>query len=283
MRNLQRCSRALRALEANVRIRLPRIFMPRQRMEKGIVVGLTSFPGRISTAWAALESIYRQTVLPEEVILVLSSEEFPNRILPKRIMAFAELGLKINFHPGNIKSYKKLLPLLDEYHDKTIVTADDDVIYPPWWLEKLVEAHNKRPGHVLGYRGAVMSFEGSTISPYNSWPRANGSTPSSLVFLTGMGGILYPPNALPKAAQDVPLAMQLCPDGDDIWFKAMTLLNKTPIAKIDVTEGNFPVVRSAQALALHRSNVASGGNDPQLKAVFDHFDLLSTLSDTSLS
>jgi hypothetical protein len=180
------------------------------------------------------------------------------------------------FHDGNIRSFKKLIPLLDTYADKVIVTADDDVIYPRTWLQKLVEAHNDRPDYVLGHRGASVTREGMKVAPYVNWSRASPETPSSLVFLTGMGGILYPPGALPAITGDAKLAMQLCPTADDVWFKAMTLLKGTPVAKISKASGNFPVVRSAQKLALHHENVKAGQNDLQFRAVMDYFDLWSS-------
>ena len=272
-RVLARISRIFTVVLANTTVRLPNIFVRANRCEPGVVVGLTSFPGRIDTVWISLQSIYRQTVLPEHVVLVLSKDEFPDGHLPRSVVAFTSRGLKIIFHEGNIRSYKKLIPLLPDYADKVIVTADDDVIYPRKWLAELVDAHAERPNYVLGHRGAVIALDGQRIQPYATWTRATQETPSSLVFLTGMGGILYPPGALPVITGDAELAMKLCPTADDVWFKAMTLLNDAPVAKIGKSPGNFPVVKAAQALALHHENVKAGQNDIQLKAVFDHFEL----------
>lgn len=238
---------------------------------------MTSFPGRIDTLWIALESIYRQKVVPERVVLVLSKEEFPDGCIPSSVSAFVARGLEISFHEGNIRSFKKLIPLLDKYAEKAIVTADDDVIYPRSWLQDLVKAHNDRPNYVVGYRGASIETTGTEVEPYTSWSRASCETPSTHVFLTGMGGILYPPGALPAITGDANLAMKLCPTADDVWFKAMTLLNGTPVAKISKDPGNFPVVRSAQKLALHHENVKAGQNDAQFRAVMDHFGLWKNL------
>lgn len=210
-------------------------------------------------------------------MLVLSKEEFPDDRVPPSVSAFVRRGLKIIFHDGNIRSFKKLIPLLDNYADKVIVTADDDVIYPRTWFKKLVNAHHERPDYVLGHRGASIRREGTEVAPYIRWSRARPDTPSTLVFLTGMGGVLYPPGALPAIAVDEKLAMKLCPTTDDIWFKAMTLLKGTPVAKIGWASGNFPVVRSSQKTALHHENVQAGQNDLQFRAVMEHFDLLGKL------
>lgn len=274
---LRRIGRAWRALAANVMIRLPLFIFRSSPREPDIVVSLTSFPGRIDTLWMSLESIYRQKVAPERVVLVLSADEFPGGQIPPSVSGFASRGLEIIFHEGNIRSFKKLIPLLDTYSGKVIVTADDDVIYPRSWLQQLVKAHNDRPDYVLGHRGASINTTDTAVAPYTNWARATRETPSSLIFLTGMGGILYPPGALPAIAGDASLAMELCPTADDIWFKAMTLLNEAPVAKISKNPGNFPVVRSAQKLALHHENVQAGQNDSQFRAVMDHFKLWDKL------
>jgi hypothetical protein len=278
LRPLKRVGRASRVLVANVMVRLPASFFRSRRQEPGVIVSLTSFPGRIDTLWISLESIYRQKLAPEEVVLVLSEDEFPDGRVPLSVSAFAARGLKIIFHKGNIRSFKKLIPLLEIYADKVIVTADDDIIYPRSWLQQLVKAHNDRPDYVLGYRGASITREGTDVAPYINWSRATRETPSPIAFLTGMGGILYPPGSLPAITGDATLAMQLCPTADDVWFKAMTLLTGTPVAKISKESGNFPVVRSAQKLALHHENVKAGRNDLQFRAVMDHFDLWDKLS-----
>jgi len=280
-RPYRRVCRVAEVLTANAIVRMPAVLFHARRCEPGVIVSLTSFPGRIDTLWISLESIYRQKVAPEQVVLVLSREEFPDCRVPSSVSAFADRGLKIIFHEGNLRSFKKLIPLLEDYDDKVIVTADDDVIYPRNWLQQLVEAHHARPDFVLGHRGASITREGMEVLPYSGWARANTKTPASLVFLTGMGGILYPPGALPETTADATLAMQLCPTADDVWFKAMTLKRGTPVAKISNTSGNFPIVRSAQKMALHHENVKAGQNDLQFRAVMEYFDLWDKLSPLS--
>lgn len=243
-----------------------------------IVVSLTSYPGRIGTVWKTLETVYRQSVLPAAVVLVLATEEFQDKQLPDSVLKFQELGLRIMFVDKNIRSYKKLIPVMKEYGEKSIVTADDDVLYPHHWLGDLIGAHRSKPGTILGHRGTVIQGNGEYIEPYVAWPQATTRSPAVRLFLTGMGGVLYPPEFLRfEQTTDMDLAMELAPTADDIWFKAMALISGTNVSKVSDGRGDFLTVRSAQRSSLRDINVSEGRNEIQFRAVMDHFDLWGSL------
>lgn len=50
---------------------------PRKSGEE-IIVSLTTFPARISTVWITIETIFRQEVMPDRIVLWLAKEQFPN-------------------------------------------------------------------------------------------------------------------------------------------------------------------------------------------------------------
>ena len=51
---------------------------PRQSGEE-VIVSLTTFPARISTVWITIETIFRQEVMPDRIVLWLAKEQFPFR------------------------------------------------------------------------------------------------------------------------------------------------------------------------------------------------------------
>ena len=249
---------------------------PRQprRQLQGVIVSLTTYPARIKTTWLAVESLLRQPVTPERIMLVLSAAEFPERRLPFRLHEQQSRGLEVYWTGANPHSYKKLLPAARAFPDRTIVTADDDTLYPPWWLARLIEGHRTHPRSVIGLRGNEMLVDRcGKVLPYVQWPRATRSTPPERLFLKGNAGILYPPQTLPFQAFDYTLAQQLCPTGDDIWFKAMTLLSRTDVRQIVDDPLDPPTIRRTQRRSLSALNVWSGQNDTQLRHVFDYFAL----------
>lgn len=237
----------------------------------GIVVSLTSFPARISYAWIAIESIFQQDLKPSKVVLVLSEEEFPTKELPRIIREQEARGLEILWTPRNTRSFKKLLPTREKYPDATIVTVDDDIIYEPWRLRKLVEAAKTRPGTIIGHRGWVVTKTHNGLAPYITWPKAGPDTPTELVFLTSGGGVLYPPNVLPlDDLFNIDLALQLCPLADDVWFWAIARKAGVPSFCLG-NHGIVPIMALTSSPKLETKNRLNGGNDVQLAAVIEYF------------
>jgi len=209
------------------------------------------------------------------VILVLAEDEFGSRALPPWLTKLAEERLTVLWVQTNSRSYKKLIPVLKAYPDSTIVTADDDTIYPPNWLEQLVDASALMPRSILGHRGTTITFtaEGD-LRPYAAWPPATRQAVGPTVFLTGVGGILYPPYSLAPVVTDVERALRLCPTADDIWFWANAVLAGSRRQLIADTPAEFPQARNSQRGGnLMSVNIGSQANDSQIRAVLDHFQL----------
>jgi hypothetical protein len=224
-----------------------------------------------------LKSIFNQSIRPETVFLVLSRDEFTKSGLPSVLGRYRKFGLEIIFDHGNARSYKKLLPVMRAAPEMDIVTADDDVLYPREWLAGLLRVRSAAAATVVGHRGTVITFTKGAVDDYRRWPRATPSTPNGRVFLTGMGGILYPSGLMPQAVLDLDRAMRLCPTADDIWFKAMELYGEVPVRKVSCAPGDFPANNARRDVPLSAHNVGLGANDVQFRAVMDHFDLWGRL------
>jgi hypothetical protein len=247
--------------------------------EAPVLVSLTTYPARIASVWITIESILRQSRPPDEILLVLSRAEFPQGTIPPRLQRMTGRDLRLMWTEENSRSYKKLLPTLQENPHACIVTADDDTIYPKRWLESLLQGHRDHPNAIVGHRGTEILLQDGQLLPYARWPRADAQTAGNRVFLTGMGGILYPPGALPEPTLDYGLAMELCPTADDVWFRTMALLAGTPVRKLSYGDGDYPANRAAtQSTALWRVNFTSGRNDEQFARALDYFDLWPALT-----
>jgi hypothetical protein len=245
-----------------------------------VVVSMTSHPGRISLVHHALRSVMAQSRRPEQVVLVLADEVFTRRETPASVLRLRRAGLEILWTARNTGSYKKLLPPLEAFPDAMVVTADDDVLYPRWWLERLTTRTVERPGCILGHRGTEIGFNEGELTPYVTWPAASRTTRSRRLFLTGNGGVAYPPGSLAPEVQDVELALELCPTADDIWFKAMALMKGSEVALVGNKPRDFPSTRGSEGpTSLVHVNVAGGKNDVQMRTVLSHFGLIHTLQD----
>jgi hypothetical protein len=237
-----------------------------------VVVSLTSFPARINCVLPVLRSILYQLYRPDRIVLSLARTEFPggSSDLPPDLRAFLELHgdvVSILWVEGNDRSYKKLLPALNEFPDSIVVTADDDTIYPVTWLRDIWCAHLQFPDSIVGSRGKEIKAVEGVLEPYLSWPDAKGAEPSHRVFLTGVGGILYPPGSLHPMVSESALAVSICPTADDIWFKFMAVMQGTTCVASSSKPSNFVSVPRSQRESLLLINVNDGKNDAQLVAI----------------
>jgi hypothetical protein len=120
-----------------------------------------------------------------------------------------------------------------------------------------------------------------SLTPYQSWQLDSPGIigPSHYLFPTGVAGVLYFPGSLHSDATRRELFHRLCPTNDDIWFKAMALLNRTPAKKIRYRSLTLRHVPGTQRVALVRGNVRGGANDAQCRRVFDYYGLDKYLRD----
>lgn len=256
------------------------------RVEKTkFVVSMTSFPERIRLVHYAVFSVLRQTHPPDVMVLWLVGAEFPQKEkdLPTELLDLCAKGLTIRWCDKNLKSYLKLIPAITAFSDDVIITVDDDIFYPPQWLENLLETHTQYPMDIVAHRAHRVAVDSDfEILPYTTWEMNIGdaSNPSFFNFLTGCGGVLYPPGALHSSVLDEERFMTLCPNADDVWFWAMALLNNR---KIRVSQHCFTRLiyvtperdlGENDDLTLAKMNVASGGNDAQLEKVLNAYPLV---------
>jgi hypothetical protein len=247
---------------------------------QGLIVSLTSYPERMYEIKYTLYSLLNQTLKPDMIILWLTEDEFPNREkdIASEITELQNFGLTIKWCK-NIKSYKKLIPALNEFPDACIVTADDDLYYDENWLRVLYDAYLKKPEYVHCHRAHRVQISGNTILPYCSWQHEISSCPPSFYnFATGVGGALYPPlnsNIYYKDLTNENLFTELCPSADDIWFWAMEILQGT---KVNIVENckKYSVVNWDREIDLSSetrlgAKNLSGGNDEALVRLVNHY------------
>jgi len=231
---------------------------------------MTSYPARIEAAWISLESMMRQTVKPEKIVLVLCEDEFRNRTLPKNLLALGKRGLDIVWVKRNGRSFDKLLPTMGLFPDTAIVTVDDDKIFPRTLLAQLYDASLRFPSHAIGARGWRMmkNVDTGAVEFGVKWERAFPGETGTHLFMPGGNGCLYPPGSLDEQVKELDLALRLCPTADDIWFWASLQRTQTR----SVCLGLPPHKKVGQQDATPALSDVND-NDPQFQAAIGHFAL----------
>lgn len=69
---------------------------------------------------------------------------------------------------------------------------------------------------------------------YRYWPNIPVEDRGFALFPLGVGGVIYPPGCFGEDFFEKEIFTAICPNGDDIWLKAMSLLKGTVCHKLDV-------------------------------------------------
>jgi hypothetical protein len=242
-----------------------------------VVVSLTSIPSRLGILHLTILSILSAPVRPAKIILWLN-ESLQGR-LPRRLTGLQGECFEIRFAPGT-SSHRKLVLTLREMPDATIVTCDDDVMYPQDWLSRLYVEHQAKPGCVIGHTCRVIAYTASgELLPYKYWKYASPGACGPEILPIGVGGVLYPPGSLHPDVLDETLYMRLAPRADDLWFKVMAVRQGVmACSSVMPTEVPLPCPLFSD-ISLGDSNVKLDMNRVQLDDICRYYGM--TLAATS--
>lgn len=243
---------------------------------KDLIISLTTYGERLKEVQYTLLSLIRQSIKPEKIIVWLANDE----IVPNELSVFKQFRVEFKYCK-DIKSYKKLIPALNLYSEKCIVTADDDIFYKKNWLKKLWVCHLKNPDSKITHIAHRVSFTDSKeLKPYTKWIHDLNSAPKGKnIFPTGAGGILYPPHAISIDFLNEDLMMSLCPKADDVWFYFMGILSEQDTIIVPHPYNHLRYIDIYKEYGLNSKetlqsiNVEQNYNDVQIRKVMAHFGL----------
>ncbi len=247
---------------------------------KPIIVSITSYPARIHEAVLAIQTIYRQTMQPDKVILWLGEKKFPNKNkdLPEELLRLiTEKGLEIRWCE-DLGPHTKYFYAFQEYPDALVITIDDDILYPPDRIENLYQCYLRFPNAVsAGRADFVPVSEFDEMPPVTTWPEEVDAwilQPSMQLYAMGVNGVLYPTVLFSQVSEllDKETIWCVCPYADDLWLKAMQAVAGIPVV---VSEPDQPLPLStveSQATALWHYNCVDGGNNVQWKQIEQEID-----------
>lgn len=242
-----------------------------ENKRNNLIVSLTSFPLRIDKVWLVIESILRQTLLPEKIILWLSKEQFQDiNALPDNLLKLRGDIFEIRLVDGDLRSYKKYIYAFQEYPDSLIVTIDDDLFYSHDMLEKLVKAHEKHPNALICSFAFLFKDKNNNLLPCRQWRQIPYSyTECEDIFFGSGGGTLFQPKLMHPDILNKELFLKLAPMADDVWLNSMARLSGLPIIKIDY--GQYLPINLESNVTLTSVNDGDSYNDIQIRNVIDHY------------
>ncbi len=241
------------------------------------IVSLTSFPARVDYIWLCIESLKHQEYRPEKIILYLSKEQFDKVNIPQSLKEEEDDYFEIRFVDGDLRSHKKYYYAMNEYPGKNIITADDDVIYPPNMLTLLYNCHKMFPNAVIANHTHLIKIKNGEVAPYQEWTnikqkdlRKDFCDLENQIQI-GVGGVLYPPGSLYKDVLNKDIAIRLSYLADDLWLYAMIKINKRKVIRTSFKTSSLIHIDIKNNQTLTSENVGSNKNDVQLKNIRNYY------------
>ena len=235
-----------------------------------VIVSLTSIPSRLKIVHLVIRSLLDQTVRPEKILLWLH-RDLKSEIPPK-LQKLTSDRFEICYSDKR-GPHRKLVETLRLFPDKHIVTCDDDHIYPPDWIERLQQEHQRYPDAIVAHMCRVFRYEGADLRPYRQWHGEREGHGSPLTLAVGWGGVWYPPASLHRDVTSREMYDSLAPRADDMWFKAMSIRQGTQTRRTTHPLPEPGPIIFSQGLSLQTTNIGEDDNRKQWLKLANHFQI----------
>lgn len=231
-----------------------------------VIVSFTSIQSRLHLCHLTVRSVLSGKKRPELMVLWLS-EKLKGKV-PQSLLKLIGPRFEIRYVASD-EPYLKLLPSLQAFPERAIVTCDDDMMYAPDWLETLDADHQRFPRDIITHECRKIEYDESGVTrPYGLWKQEQAYSVSYDALLPlGYAGVLYPAHSLHECVHDAAAYRALAPKADDLWFKFMSLRNGTAARRVSIASGAPLMIAGSQTVSLWSSNSTLDGNRLQWEAI----------------
>lgn len=247
----------------------------KEKENQKVIVSLTAIPSRIDRLHLVIKSILLQSMRPDKIILCLIRGEFPEEyVLPKSLIELLSSDFEINWCEENLMPHNKYYYTMKKYPDSIIITIDDDGFYRKNLIRDLIRSYERYPEAISCARAHKIKFtDNGEILPYKKWEYETtmSNKPSHYLMATGVGGVLYPPNAFDKRAFNSNQIKKLSLKADDVWLKAMEILCDKKVVLMPVKYKYVIGINHAETINLMNENVQGSRNDKYIAETFKEY------------
>lgn len=262
----------LRAIPLMIANRWSRRRVPESSLDD-VVVSLTSHGSRLRHVYMTIESVARgNTSAP--IVLWLDRADFESE-WPRSLRRLVDRGLTVRCSDGAYGPHTKYWGTFRDVAGTStrVVTVDDDMIYPEWFLERLLFIGQLRSDIVTAYRAHRIELRDGALLPYKKWTPVDTSAASYLHFATGVSGVLYPADFVRFVVGEGERFMEVSPRADDVWLHLCALRSGFQVRQVFTHPRSFAVNPPAQREALVHGNTLGGGNDAQIAQAYTAADV----------
>ena len=245
-----------------------------ERRDIIITASLTSFPARIEYVHYAIKSLMLQTCKPDRIVLWLAEEQFPNKKLPKKLVDLENHGLEILW-TKDFYGHKKYIHAVEQQkQNEVVITFDDDIIYPPKSIERLIRKHCEFPKCLVCERAQAINVKEDKLYNPGKWDTISDvgvNMPSYSLNPSPGGGCLIPYGAFYKDAINEEKFRELAYKNDDLWYMFMCAQNGTKIVKTRKYHKIFSLVEGSQVVQMATENVQQNKNVEIMQGLIEEY------------
>lgn len=225
-----------------------------------IVISLTSHGDRIKQCARTIFSIIQNTV-KTRIVLTVYKDDIEQVNTAEDLKCLIDNNIvELIVAEKDLGPHLKYFYTMKKYNDFDIITIDDDIIYEPNMIKKLLEFNLKFPNKIIANRCHFIK----TLD-YNKWDKEiKTHTSSHKNFGTGVGGIFYPKNCFKLDNDNIQEILKI-KYADDIYLKILELRNNIEV--VNSYNLNFKTLRDdiIEQTALYKVNISNNRNNVYLK------------------
>ena len=240
---------------------IPAMPLNTEKRSKVVIASLTSYPARINYVALVIKSLLLQSYKPDRIILWLAEEQFQSKELPKNLTELKKYGVEIKWMRDLFGHKKYFYPVKEQKKNELVITFDDDILYSPKCIERLMKTHNKYPNCLVCERGQV--FEDKLENNPGKWITISDIgvyKPTFSMNPSPGGGCLIPFGAFHADALKEECIRSLAFKNDDLWYMFMCAENGTQMIKTRKYHKIFTIVEGSQVEQMAIENVVNDKN-----------------------
>lgn len=229
---------------------------------KKIIMSMTTWEPRINSARHAMSSLLGQIKeygLQDYVhpVLVLSEDDTDSEQVLHLVKDMKESGGEVLIDEGNIRSHKKLIPIIERYPDNAVLVVDDDSLQQRRWLLTFISDHMQNPDYIIyGQNRNCVKVDNDTITEYFDIRKLArpGEVTTMAKPSSGASGTLYPAHTFEDLRMlDRTQIMLISPTSDETWSFAFAVMQHRKFRCL--SSCNYPLpLASNQECALWKTN-----------------------------
>lgn len=214
------------------------------------IVSFTTYSKRLATVNDMIASLLKQTYKPFKIVCNITQEDF------KKFPEKYKKNITFNIIPFDLRPHNKYYWTMIKYKKNPIITVDDDCVYNKDTIKMLMDSYLKNENSIFSLRAHRKTFSNGILNPYEKWEKSVNDNNENNLFVTGVGGVLYPPNILNVNETWLDIVKKYI-TVDDIVLHYFELKQNIKIAHIKNNIPYVPIKESQKVSLYHHENVSN--------------------------